>query len=295
VIRGDDHVNNTPRQINVLRALGAALPRYGHVPMIHGPDGQKLSKRHGAVSVMQYDADGFLPEALERLCAERRPRAIYVVPALQNPTATTMPLARRRAVAEIVRASGTWLIEDDPYSRLFDAPVPAMASLAPERSFHLATLSKCLSPGLRTAFLAAPPGPMGEAVAASLRAVSLMPAPLMTAVAARWIREGTAQALLDGVRREAAERQVLAREILPATMQAHPHALHVWQPLPAHWARDRLIERAREAGLGVMAADAFSTGDAAPDAIRIALGAIPERARLAEALGLLAGLIRDGG
>jgi glutamyl-tRNA synthetase len=64
VIRGDDHVNNTPRQINVLRALGASLPRYGHVPMIHGPDGQKLSKRHGAVSVTQYDADGFLPDAV---------------------------------------------------------------------------------------------------------------------------------------------------------------------------------------------------------------------------------------
>ena len=69
VIRGDDHVNNTPRQINVLRALGAALPRYGHVPMIHGPDGQKLSKRHGAVSVMQYDADGFLPEAVNNYLA----------------------------------------------------------------------------------------------------------------------------------------------------------------------------------------------------------------------------------
>jgi glutamyl-tRNA synthetase len=64
VIRGDDHVNNTPRQINILSALGAALPTYGHVPMIHGPDGQKLSKRHGAVSVMQYADDGFLPEAI---------------------------------------------------------------------------------------------------------------------------------------------------------------------------------------------------------------------------------------
>jgi glutamyl-tRNA synthetase len=64
VIRGDDHVNNTPRQINILRALGAGLPRYGHLPMIHGPDGQKLSKRHGAVSVMQYDDEGFLPEAV---------------------------------------------------------------------------------------------------------------------------------------------------------------------------------------------------------------------------------------
>jgi glutamyl-tRNA synthetase len=64
VIRGDDHVNNTPRQINILNALGAALPQYAHVPMILGSDGERLSKRHGAVSVMQYAEDGFLPEAL---------------------------------------------------------------------------------------------------------------------------------------------------------------------------------------------------------------------------------------
>lgn len=64
VIRGDDHVNNTPRQINILKALGAQLPVYAHVPMILGADGARLSKRHGAVSVMQYRNDGFLPEAL---------------------------------------------------------------------------------------------------------------------------------------------------------------------------------------------------------------------------------------
>lgn len=64
VIRGDDHVNNTPRQINLLQALGATLPQYAHLSMILGDDGQKLSKRHGAVSVMQYDDDGYLPEAV---------------------------------------------------------------------------------------------------------------------------------------------------------------------------------------------------------------------------------------
>ena len=64
VIRGDDHLNNTPRQINILKALGAPLPLYAHVPMILGDDGKRLSKRHGAVSVMQYKEDGFLPEAL---------------------------------------------------------------------------------------------------------------------------------------------------------------------------------------------------------------------------------------
>ena len=64
VIRGDDHVNNTPRQINILQVLGAPLPQYGHVPMILGADGEKLSKRHGAVSVMDYPAQGYLPEAM---------------------------------------------------------------------------------------------------------------------------------------------------------------------------------------------------------------------------------------
>ena len=64
VIRGDDHINNTPRQINLLLALGAKIPTYAHLPMILGPDGTKLSKRHGAVNVTQYRDDGFLPEAL---------------------------------------------------------------------------------------------------------------------------------------------------------------------------------------------------------------------------------------
>ena len=64
VIRGDDHVNNTPRQINLYKALDADLPHFGHVPMILGSDGQRLSKRHGAVNVMQYKEDGFLPEAM---------------------------------------------------------------------------------------------------------------------------------------------------------------------------------------------------------------------------------------
>jgi glutamyl-tRNA synthetase len=64
VLRGDDHVNNTPRQINILRAIGAALPEYGHLPMILGSDGAKMSKRKDAVNVMQYPAEGYLPEAI---------------------------------------------------------------------------------------------------------------------------------------------------------------------------------------------------------------------------------------
>lgn len=69
VVRGDDHVNNTPRQINIYKALGASLPLFAHLPMILGADGERLSKRHGAVSVMQYHEDGYLPEALNNYLA----------------------------------------------------------------------------------------------------------------------------------------------------------------------------------------------------------------------------------
>jgi glutamyl-tRNA synthetase len=69
VIRGDDHVNNTPRQINLIRALGADVPVYAHLPTVLGDDGHKLSKRHGAVSVMQYEGDGFLPDAMVNFLA----------------------------------------------------------------------------------------------------------------------------------------------------------------------------------------------------------------------------------
>jgi glutamyl-tRNA synthetase len=69
VVRGDDHVNNTPRQINILRALGVEPPIYAHVPTVLGEDGQKLSKRHGAVSVMQYEEMGYLPEAVVNFLA----------------------------------------------------------------------------------------------------------------------------------------------------------------------------------------------------------------------------------
>lgn len=64
VIRGDDHINNTPRQINIFKALGATPPQYAHIPMILGPDGKRLSKRHGAVSILQFREEGFLPEAV---------------------------------------------------------------------------------------------------------------------------------------------------------------------------------------------------------------------------------------
>jgi DNA-binding transcriptional MocR family regulator len=241
--------------------------------------------------VCPVDDEGFQPEALARLCAEERPAAVYLVPTTRNPVATTMGLARRRDVAAIIRGSGAWLIEDDPYSRLFDSPLPALAALVPERSFHIATLSKTLSPGLRTAFLAAPPGPMAGSIADALHATSLMGSPLTTAVAVRWIRDGAAERILAGVRLEARARRAIAAEILPAA-RGDAEGLHVWLDLPKGLDAAGLRVLATMRGLALVAADAFAATDDHPAGLRISLGGPPKAASLREALGGVASLLR---
>lgn len=227
------------------------------------------------------DTEGFEPEALARLCAERTPAAIYVCPTMRNPLATTMGEALRRAIAGIARAAGVAIIEDDPYARLREAPLPALAALAPERTWHVATLSKCLSPGLRTAYAVAPDVEGAERLAEALRALSLMPPPLMTAVATRWIREGGADDLLSAVRREARARREIAAVRLPEAV-GDADGLHVWLDLPEE--PERLHALARGRGLALVTADAFAATPDAPRGVRISLGGPSKRSVLESAL-----------
>ncbi|MDP1619291.1 PLP-dependent aminotransferase family protein [Phenylobacterium sp.] len=239
------------------------------------------------------DAEGLAPDALEAICRRERPAALYVIPTMQNPTGVTMPAARRLEIVRIARDHDLWIIEDDPYSRLMAEPLAGLASLAPERSFHIATLSKCLAPGLRLAFLVTPEGDRGAAAAEAVRSLAGMPAPLMSAVVASWIRDGTAEALVAGVRAEAAARRALAARRLPAA-QGSPEAIHVWLPLPAGWSAARLRAAAKDRGLALVSAEAFAVGPVAGNGVRISLGAPGRREVLDEALLGVAALLDEG-
>lgn len=238
------------------------------------------------------DAEGFVPEALERSLGQAGVAGVYLIPTSQNPTAGTMRIARRRTIAGLVAAADAWLIEDDPYSRLFDDPAPALASLAPEHSFHIATLSKVLSPGLRTAFVVPPLGEPGARLAEALRATALMPSPLVTAMVASWIRDGTADALLQGVRREARARRALAADLLPQA-RGDAEAIHVWLDLPGRGSPAEIRLMGQDRGLALVSADAFAVeGAHVPAGARISLGGPAKRGVLAEALKALADLAR---
>jgi DNA-binding transcriptional MocR family regulator len=232
------------------------------------------------------DADGPIPEALSEICAKHRPKALYVVPTMQNPTASTMPESRRRALAAAAHACDLWVIEDDPYARLLVDPPPALAALAPERTFHVATLAKCLSPGLRVAYAVCPEGKT-DAVAEALRSIALMPAPLMVAVATRWIQEGVAEQLLQAVRKEVRARRAIAATALPQA-RGCAESLHVWLPFAGEGASERLRSAAQDRGLALVTAGAFAVSDVYPSGARISLGGPSKRRILQQALEALA-------
>ena len=235
------------------------------------------------------DGEGLLPEALERLCAAGA-KAVYLIPTLHNPTTTTMSPARRAEIARIARAADVWILEDDPYSLLLDAPPAAVASLAPERTFHVATVSKVLSPGLRTAFVAAPDAALADRLGETLRTLSQMPPPLMTAITASWIREGVAAAVLAGVTQEARARRALAAAVLPRAIGG-PESLHVWLDLPPDRDGEGFRDLGRRRGLSLVTAEAFAAGDPVRGGVRISLGGPARRTTLETALRGVAAML----
>ncbi len=243
------------------------------------------------VVTIAVDEDGMRPDALEAACRERDVQLIYLNPTLQNPTTHTMPEARRRDIAQVAERCGVLIVEDDPYWLLTPDAPPPLATIAPAQTVYIATLSKCLSPGLRTAYVVAPERDMQEAMLGALRAITLMASPIATALATQWIRDGSADALLGGIRAEAAARQQIARQWLMASGPYAPSGIHVWHPLPSYWSSEGFSRAARDESLRVTASDVFHDGSAPPNAIRISLGGVAERAQLSLALKKLSGLL----
>jgi DNA-binding transcriptional MocR family regulator len=196
-----------------------------------------------------------------------------------------MPTARREAIAEVVLRHGITVIEDNAYGLLPARPIPAIATLAPACTYYLSTLSKCLSPGLRMAYLVAPDRQKTAELEAAIRATTLMPQMLMTLVVSGWINDGAAAALRDGVRREIVARQAIARELLPAdSFASHPEGPHLWLILPPRWHRAEFCAHLRGLGLALSPSDTFAVAQPPPNAVRIGLGAAESQSALRTAL-----------
>jgi DNA-binding transcriptional MocR family regulator len=240
------------------------------------------------------DGEGLDPDALDDACRRERPSAVYCVPTIHNPTTATMSARRRELIAEVARRHATAIIEDDAYGALPRHAPPPIAALAPEVTWHIATLSKCVTPALRTAYVVTPRVADTLRLAAEIRAMALMVPPLMAALASRWILDGTLDSITAAIRQESAARQSIARRVLQGLeFQAHPEGHHLWLKLPERWRRADLNMYARRSGLALVPSEAFAVG-AAPDAIRVSLGVAQNDAVLERGLGVLSTVLSHG-
>jgi DNA-binding transcriptional MocR family regulator len=237
------------------------------------------------------DRHGMSPRALETACREHGAKLVYLNPTLQNPTAVTMPERRRKELAAVAQRCDLRIVEDDPYWLLAAAPPPPVATFAPGHVLYVSTLSKCLTPGLRVAFVLVPDAAERERFLVALRSFALMAAPLSAALATQWIMDGSAERLMEGVRNEARLRHRMARDVLAGRYGGAGDGLHVWLELPAYWQPYQLARAADKEGLAVTPADVFATGGEAVNAIRIALGSVKDRGRLQAALQRLSRLL----
>lgn len=235
------------------------------------------------------DEDGVTPDALADACRRHAPKALYLNPTLQNPTTSTIPEARREALAAIARRHRLPIVEDDAYGFIpAHGPAP-FAAIAPDLTWHIAGLAKCIGAGLRCAYVVAPEARQAWPFAAALRAATVMASPLTVAVATRWIEDGTADAILRFIRTEAFARQTMAAEILPKDgVRADPLAFNLWIDLPSGWTRSAFIGHMRATGIGVVGSDAFTVSGEPQEAVRVCLGGPIKRDRLRSALEFMA-------
>ena len=248
----------------------------------------RLSRRMVAVAS---DEHGMRPDALEQACASEGATVVYLNPTIQNPVARTMPEARRRQLATVAVRQGLRIIEDDPYW-LFEAQPPEpVACHASASTYYLSTLSKCLTPGLRTAYVRLPSAQDEASFLDALRSFALMASPLPTALATQWVHDGSARHLLEQVRAETWARHDLASGILGLPLSESARGIHIWHALPSHWTAPELARAALAEDLSVTPSSAFEVGHVSPNAVRISLGAVRERARLGAALKSLKSLL----
>ena len=231
------------------------------------------------------DEEGIIPAAFAEACEMKKPKALYLNPTLQNPITLTIPEKRREEICAVARKYHVPIVEDDAYGFIPLQGPPPLAAIAPDLTWHIGGLAKCIGAGLRLAYVVAPDTKAAWPFASAMRANNVMASPLSAALATRWIEDGTADSILHFIRTEAAARQAMVADILPkGSYRSDPISFNIWLPLTQGWTRSTFGSHMRSSGIGVVASDAFTVDGPAPEAVRVCLGGPIQRPVLKAAL-----------
>ncbi|MBP2236156.1 DNA-binding transcriptional MocR family regulator [Sinorhizobium kostiense] len=244
------------------------------------------------------DTEGLAVDALRDSLVDQGPKPglLYCNPTVHNPTTATMSQERRLAIADIARSQSIQIIEDDVLGLLHPESPPPIAALAPDITWYVMGLTKCIAHGTRIAYLVAPDeGAAKSLLEMELRYSSWFPAPLQAALTRLWIDDGTAAAIAAAIRAEMDSRHDIARQVLSGQKyRGSRGSMHIWLSLPKGWSADTFADAAAANGVLVRPARLFAVDDNfGTDEIRISLSSPPNRSSLIDGLSILAGLLAD--
>ena len=236
------------------------------------------------------DAEGMMPESFKVACETWRPRFVYTMPTLHNPTTATASLARRREIVRIARAHNVLIVEDDAYGFLLEPRATPYFELARDSTVYLTSLSKSIAPALRVGFMAVP-ARLHKAMRSAMRATTTMVSPILLELTTHMIRSGAGRAATRAQTAAARKRQKLAAAILGPEGSA-PTSMHYWLRLPSDMRNAVFVADALANGVAVTPGDAFAVLPGQdPGGVRLCLCAEPDQARVEAALKTLARLL----
>lgn len=243
---------------------------------------------------IQMDTQAMLPEALDNACRRDHIKGLYLMPSMQNPTATHMSSNRRDQIAETAERYNLTLIEDDAYALTCPNRPEPVANRIPDNSVYIAGVSKALMAGLRIAFVAAPKSIRSRLSEAIFNTVWMAP-PLNAEIISRWIMDGTADNTISNKQKEAALRFSKARKILSDfSFSGYPYGYFIWLNLPGNQDGKAFEARVREAGINIFCGERFAVGSMmAPSAVRISLSGPPTLDELEKGLSIIRDIL-DG-
>jgi DNA-binding transcriptional MocR family regulator len=243
---------------------------------------------------VETDQAGMVPEAFREACIHNRPKAVFLMPNNHNPTTVTLSARRRKALADIAREHGVYIIEDDVCGPLMDNPPPTIASTHPDITFYVTSLSKCIAAGTRLGVVSAPPSQVA-ALAGMLRLNCWSTNSLMNFIAATMIEQGSMDEIIATERAELRLRNKILNEFLPPSQTPRePTSPFAWIELPEPWRCSTFVKSAEQAGVCVLTGEAFSFSQTPLHAVRININAARSGEDLRKALVILQTLAQTG-
>lgn len=299
----------TPNPENVVPTLGAHAAVMGIIAAMTSP-GDRIAFEHVTysqisrsaslagrrIALVDSDENGIIPDDFERVCAQQHPKMIFLMSSGQNPTSATLPLERRKTIADIARRHNVWIVEDNLYGAMCRDETPLIAELAPDQTFLVGGLSKSVAAGVRGGWVACPPH-FGSRIRTAHKMMTGGLPFLLAELCARLVLSGDAHDIRRDCIAEINVREKIAREIFSGfEFNSNPDIAFLWLKLPEPWLSGTFRNAARKEGILIDDEDEFKAGrsEKVYHRVRISFSAPQTHDELAHYLHILRRLLDNG-